>query len=490
MKVNLILSGAVAITGVSLPIALSYILQPLLGVTALQAFVAGAALCSTSLGTTFTVLQTSGLSRSRLGVILAGAAMMDDVVGLVLVQIVSTLGEQPAIEAATILRPIGVSLAYAVLTPLMCKYIVRPLTALLQRTHLPKRVATLKNGPFWIHTFLLVAFVATSSFAGTSNLFAAYLAGACITWWYADREEQDAEQTASITTEVRHSRKTDLHAIPSIVAGDRSGGKLQENNSASQNTTTEACRSSPSLTGAKLFHEYYAPVVNTLLRPFFFASIGFSVPIAQMFVGKVAWKGMVYTMLMMLGKIACGLWLVRFTIKLPRWPTQWRALRMTIPRTLLERKKQTSAARSRTALPPSQASTAGTARREDPRFVTTNESDRAGPGQVARPREPSVRTQHIEKPQSLYPAGILGMAMVSRGEIGFLVSAIAQSSGLFNSVNAASSLFLIVTWAIMLCTVVGPVATGMLVKRVRRLQRTERQTRSGRQDPLGIWGIE
>lgn len=49
--------------------------------TPLQAFAAGAALCSTSLGTTFTVMQTSGLSATRMGVVLTSAAMMDDVVG-------------------------------------------------------------------------------------------------------------------------------------------------------------------------------------------------------------------------------------------------------------------------------------------------------------------------------------------------------------------------------------------------------------------------
>ena len=81
LKANLLLSAGVALTGIALPIALSFCLLPLTGATLLEAFAAGAALCSTSLGTTFTVLSTSGLVATRLGVVLSSAAMMDDVVG-------------------------------------------------------------------------------------------------------------------------------------------------------------------------------------------------------------------------------------------------------------------------------------------------------------------------------------------------------------------------------------------------------------------------
>jgi hypothetical protein len=85
--------------------------------------------------------------------------------------------------------------------------------------------------------------------------------------------------------------------------------------------------------------------------------------------------------------------------------------------------------------------------------------------------------------------------MVARGEIGFLVSSIAQSNGIFSQASEGreveySDLFLVVTWAILICTVIGPVAVGLMVKRVRRLQQGERKgDRSGREDPLGVWGV-
>jgi Kef-type K+ transport system membrane component KefB len=68
-------------TGIVLCVGFSYILMVIANATPLQAFAAGAALCSTSLGTTFTVMQTSGLNVTRMGVVLTSAAMMDDVVG-------------------------------------------------------------------------------------------------------------------------------------------------------------------------------------------------------------------------------------------------------------------------------------------------------------------------------------------------------------------------------------------------------------------------
>jgi hypothetical protein len=89
--------------------------------------------------------------------------------------------------------------------------------------------------------------------------------------------------------------------------------------------------------------------------------------------------------------------------------------------------------------------------------------------------------------------------MVARGEIGFLVSAIAQSNGIFSSIRPDSSsagavqdLFLIVTWAIVLCTVIGPFTVGLIVRRVRRLQKQRKGSvqRNGQADPLGIWGLD
>jgi Kef-type K+ transport system membrane component KefB len=106
----------------------------LLGATPVQAFAAGAALCSTSLGTTFTILSTSGLEKSRLGVILSSAAMLDDVAGLVMVQVISNLGgSADSFSAVTVIRPVFVSIAFAVVVPAFCWAVVKPIRRQWQR---------------------------------------------------------------------------------------------------------------------------------------------------------------------------------------------------------------------------------------------------------------------------------------------------------------------------------------------------------------------
>lgn len=92
------------------------------------------------------------------------------------------------------------------------------------------------------------------------------------------------------------------------------------------------------------------------------------------------------------------------------------------------------------------------------------------------------------KPKSLYPASILALAMTARGEIGYLIASLAESNRIFGDTSQGSSeTYLVVVWAISLCTLVGPIAVGTLVKRVKALQR--KRANSGGPDPLGVWGI-
>ena len=95
--------------------------------------------------------------------------------------------------------------------------------------------------------------------------------------------------------------------------------------------------------------------------------------------------------------------------------------------------------------------------------------------------------------------------MVARGEIGFLISSVAESKGIFRSASepepesagASSELFLLVTWAIVLCTVVGPICVGLVVRRIKKLEKLRAGTGAGAaaggdrgsRDVLGVWGL-
>lgn len=105
----------VALTGVGVPMGLSFTLTRIASATLLQAFAAGASLCSTSIGATFTVFSNTGLAKARLGVVLSGTAMIDDVSGLMMVQVISNPGGSGgSLKALTVIRPIFVAIGFAV----------------------------------------------------------------------------------------------------------------------------------------------------------------------------------------------------------------------------------------------------------------------------------------------------------------------------------------------------------------------------------------
>ncbi|KAM6516129.1 hypothetical protein FALCPG4_014313 [Fusarium falciforme] len=481
LKANIGLSSGVAVTGILLPIGLSFALKSMFNASLLQAFAAGAALCSTSLGTTFTILGTSGLSTTRLGVVLTSAAMMDDVVGLIMVQVISNLGGD-SFDAVTVVRPVMVSLAFAALMPLLGRFVVMPVTAKLnafREAHPSGKVAQLlrlRQTAFVIHTAFLLGLVVGATFAGTSSLLAAYIAGATISWW---------------DSEVLH--------VPERVPSTSPGAEItEERNQSSDNTTTD--QAAPAISeqtslplamgggsGMDVYERYYKTAVEHILKPFFFASIGFSVPITRLFSGPIAWRGIIYTILMTISKLACGIWLVSFAN--PLRPFQKIAQRLAV---MCKQNPKPLVPGAQCADPDLAGQDRATT--SDP----TEEREAVPLGALgdtsARPVSPELRnsTPKPEKAVSLYPACIVGLGMVARGEIGFLIAALAESKGVFGRPpnGQPSELFLIVTWAISLCTVIGPICVGLLVNRVKQLEAGSLKKRGeGKRNVLGAWGV-
>ena len=127
-----------ALIGILLPLAFTFALfsAPTFNYPPIQAFTAGSALASTSLGTTFFVLKSAGqgLDATRIAQVLKGAALVDDIIALVLLSVISSLaGEEGGGGGGgggslgwTIGRPIVASIAMCLVTPLVILYILRP----------------------------------------------------------------------------------------------------------------------------------------------------------------------------------------------------------------------------------------------------------------------------------------------------------------------------------------------------------------------------
>ncbi|EFQ98471.1 hypothetical protein MGYG_01499 [Nannizzia gypsea CBS 118893] len=462
LKANISLSMTVAVTGICCPMGLAFVLQPLAEAVPLQSFAAGAALCSTSLGTTFTVLNSSGLLSTRLGTVLSSAAMIDDVIGLVMIQVVSNLGqEKTSLNPVTVIRPLAVSFGLAITVPVVCRLIVKPITLQLNQTRhkapsgYTNKFCTMAHTAPIIHTLILFGLVTGATFAGTSNLFAAYLAGAAISWW--DSELPHPEITSTPTA----SQASSMISSPHVPLDNR---------------------------GLDTYHQYYAPVTAYILKPFFFASIGFAIPIADMFHGEVLWKGVVFSVLMFFAKLITGVWLIRCNI--------WPGFRMPKGvRSIIMTSASCFRRASRGHSHKKQAAVGNCKRTTQLRSGAADDiavQDRRSVHQVPNQNSRSSPSSQISNPLSLYPAAMLGTAMVSRGEIGFLIASLAETSGLLRSQGeehaGSSKLYLIVTWANVLCTIIGPLSVGMLTRRVRKLQ-GRREGNPGGIDPLGHWGI-
>lgn len=312
LRQNLVLSSMVALTGIMLPIGISFVLIEICNATILQAFAAGCALSSTSLGTTFTILKSSGLDNSRLGVVLTSAAMLDDVVGLVLVQVIGNLGNsaERGFTATTVVRPVFVSIAYAILVPVLL-LLAKVLMAKIDYSSLKHgkvmSLATSPRGRFLSHTALLLCALASAAYAGTSVLFAAYLAGLLI----SSASSLDARSETSVKSTKAAKAKyaqpeaspavTDLNASeawemvtppavatgPSEVAPEPSDApparqeELQQPRNA--NTGEEQAKMGDIDAGRQtrssgpeylpgIYESYYANAVDRILKPLFFVS--------------------------------------------------------------------------------------------------------------------------------------------------------------------------------------------------------------------------
>ena len=457
----------------------------------------------------FTVLSSSGLSHTRLGVVLSSAAMIDDVIGLVMVQVASELGgSRETIAASTTLRPILVSLAFAVVTPLLCRYVLCPSVSALCKKSWFKDGGLEQNMHrrqiAWIlQTTVLVAFVTGASYAGTSNLFAAYLCGVLVTWWDQQRIYGDPDtdaganvQAADDTRHIEENRPGEQGASRDNSSNERSTGEQQP---------TSTCQSLPripqeihSLSGLIIYEHYCKQTVDRILKPMFFASIGFSIPISNMFVGSIVWKGIVYSILMALGKLFCGIWLVRMSMPVvriaylrPKYLPKF-SLSACFSSRAKKKSPSTRLRQLKTRRVAPEAS-------ENPQSQTHPDQSVNNSGQPVQASQSHLASAAPEKPISLYPATILGCAMVARGEIGFLISSIAQSKGIFESqspgvvAGGPSEIFLIVTWAIVLCTLFGPIGVGALVRRMKGLKLKSKSNAQGQeegtQEFLGAWGV-
>ena len=270
LKKNFSLSFAAATVGVVCPVGLSYLLLYLgFDFGAVETFIIGAALSTTSLGTTFAVIggasKSIDLSQTRVGTVLISAAVIDDVSGLVMSSVISELG---VLETSAdvnlgwlIGRPILASLLMAALTPLVTKYILAPFF----RRYMENRFAQYDHvSNVGLMVMVLSAFIPIAAYSGTSVLFGAFLAGSFLTYLPSK------------------------HSEGPFVVLTREEGEQNDDKSP---------------TFVHTFELYCSDVQRYLMEPLFFASIGFAIPFLDLWDGQTVWRGVVFGVLMLFAKV-------------------------------------------------------------------------------------------------------------------------------------------------------------------------------------------
>ncbi|HSJ14683.1 MAG TPA: cation:proton antiporter [Longimicrobiales bacterium] len=126
-------SAAVALVGVALPFALGYAVAHFLGLGTLPAIVAGAALTATSVGITARVLSDLGRLQEPESQIVLGAAVIDDIIGLVILAIVARLVGGADVTPGAVGLITAIAFGFVAAVVLIGRLVVPPLFDLLAR---------------------------------------------------------------------------------------------------------------------------------------------------------------------------------------------------------------------------------------------------------------------------------------------------------------------------------------------------------------------
>jgi Kef-type K+ transport system membrane component KefB len=161
-------SSAVAIVGVVLPFGLGYGVCRILGLDHLSATVTGATLTATSVGITARVLSDLNRLQEPESQIILGAAVIDDVLGLMILAVVAGLTRGQDVTLLGIARTSAVAVGFLLITLLFGRLTVPALVRLGRR---------LPGTPTMLAVILAFALAWLASTAGLELIIGAFAAG-------------------------------------------------------------------------------------------------------------------------------------------------------------------------------------------------------------------------------------------------------------------------------------------------------------------------
>jgi Kef-type K+ transport system membrane component KefB len=163
-------SAVVAIVGVALPFALGYAVCHYLGLSNLVCIISGATLTATSVGITARVLSDLNRLQEPESQIVLGAAVIDDVVGLVILAVVAGLAEGHEVTPLGVARIAGIAFGFLIGTLVLGMLIVPRLVNWLAATKL-------LGSPTLLAVMFAFGLAWLASVAGSAMIIGAFAAG-------------------------------------------------------------------------------------------------------------------------------------------------------------------------------------------------------------------------------------------------------------------------------------------------------------------------
>ena len=160
----------VAVAGVALPFLLGWGILALWGAPHLESIFTGAAMVATSVGITAEVLSARGLLNQRASKIILAAAVIDDVLGLLVLALVCSMA-RGAVNYLALLLTAAAALAF---TFIVVQWGVRTMHRLVP--HVQKRMSV-SEAEFTLALALLFGLSLLAVYAGIAAIVGAFLAG-------------------------------------------------------------------------------------------------------------------------------------------------------------------------------------------------------------------------------------------------------------------------------------------------------------------------
>jgi Kef-type K+ transport system membrane component KefB len=133
----------IAVVGVTLPFVMGYAALSAMGVGHLAAVVCAASLTATSIGISTRVLAELGFLQTDEGRVVLGTAVLDDIIGLVILSVIGSFAAGEAITARGVVRTSAVAFGFVAVAIVVGGFVVPPLFHAAKRLRSPTTIAVM-----------------------------------------------------------------------------------------------------------------------------------------------------------------------------------------------------------------------------------------------------------------------------------------------------------------------------------------------------------